>query len=396
MGRIVITGIGIITAIGDTLEANRSALVKGNTGIGPARYFNSRYATALPFGEIKASTTELAKRLQVEEASVTRTDLISLYAASQAVADAGLSETQLAEADTALIGASTVGGMCITDQMYADANAASFNGSPYLQSYSNSANTSYLRKRLGVGGIVNTFNTACSSSANAIMYGARLLRTGRAKRVIVGGADSLSKYTVNGFNALMILSDGPCRPFDANRKGLNLGEAGAFLVLEREEDAREKNIYALVEGYGNSNDAFHASSTSPEGHGPFLSMQRALQSAELPPCKIDFVNAHGTATENNDETEIVAMQRLFEAIPPFASTKSYTGHTLGAAGAVEAVFSILNLQHQEIYPSLNFETPMGGGGAVPMQGYTSQPLQYVMSNSFGFGGNCTSLIFSKA
>ncbi|MCH5599864.1 beta-ketoacyl-[acyl-carrier-protein] synthase family protein [Niabella ginsengisoli] len=275
----------------------------------------------------------------------------------------------LQDSQTALIGASTVGGMCLTDEMYADANASDYNGSPYLQSYSNSANTNFVQEHFKIGGAINTFNTACSSSANSIMYGARLIKNGLAKKAIVGGVDSLSKYTVNGFNALMILSDEPCRPFDAKRKGLNLGEGAAFLVLEKEEDALGKKIYAEVTGYGNSNDAFHPSSTSAEGDGPFLSMKRALQSAGLAPADINFINAHGTATENNDETESVAMLKLFENPPAFASTKSYTGHTLGAAGAVEAVYSILSLQHQEVYGSLNFEYEIEATKLKPVRQY---------------------------
>ena len=193
----------------------------------------------------------------------------------------------------------------------------------------------------------------------------------------------------------MILSNEPCRPFDVARKGLNLGEGAAFVVLEKEEDAAGKTMYAEVKGYGNSNDAYHPSSTSPDADGPFLCMQRALESAGLKPNDVDFINAHGTATENNDETESIAMQRLFTTPPAFASTKSFTGHTLGAAGSVEAVYSILNLHHQEVYPSLNFETPIEVTKLVPVLEYSSKQLNYVMSNSFGFGGNCTSLIFGK-
>ncbi|MCH5690777.1 hypothetical protein LWM68_45040 [Niabella sp. W65] len=156
-----------------------------------------------------------------------------------------------------------------------------------------------------------------------------------------------------------------------------------------------KKIYAEVKGYGNSNDAFHPSSTSPEGDGPYWSMKKALETAGLQPGDIDFINAHGTATENNDETESAAMLRLFDRPPAFASTKSYTGHTLGAAGAVEAVYSILNLQHQEVYPSLHFNEPIATTGLKPVMQYEQRSLNHVMSNSFGFGGNCTSLIFSK-
>lgn len=395
MSRIVVTGVGIITAMGDSVVANRNALIQGKSGIGKASHFKSKYAHTLPFGEIPQSTHELASILHQRLPGITRTDLIALYAFQQALADANLSDDILQQPSTALIGASTVGGMCLTDEMYSDANKTEGPGSPYLQSYSNSAHTIFLQQQYHIGGFINTFNTACSSSANSIMYGARLIKNGFADRAIVGGADSLSKFTVNGFNALMILSDQPCKPFDANRKGLNLGEGAAFLVLEKEKNATGKKIYAELKGYGNSNDAFHPSSTSDTGEGPYLSMQKALKIAGLQPGDIDFINAHGTATENNDETESVAMLRLFKNPPAFASTKCYTGHTLGAAGAIEAVYSILSLQNQEVYPSLNFENPIASTQLFPVVEYTKMPLQHIMSNSFGFGGNCTSLIFSK-
>ena len=395
MGKVVVTGMGMITAIGDSVTANRQSLLQGHSGIGRAVYFQSKYAGLLPFAEIKHSTESLRDQLKINQPGITRTDLIALHALREAVADAGLSQAVLQADSTALIGASTVGGMCLTDEMYADANEPGNKGSQYLSAYSNSACNMFLQSQYHIGGIVNTFNTACSSSANSIMYGARLLKNGLAKRVIAGGVDSLAKFTVNGFNALMILSNEPCRPFDINRKGLNLGEGAAFLVLEREEDATGKKIYAEVKGYGNSNDAFHPSSTSPEADGPFYCMKKALERAGLQPAGIDFINAHGTATENNDETESIAMLRLFETPPAFASTKSFTGHTLGAAGAVEAVYSILNLHHQEVYPSLNFNEPIATTKLVPVKEYASVPLQHVMSNSFGFGGNCSSLVFGK-
>jgi 3-oxoacyl-(acyl-carrier-protein) synthase len=228
------------------------------------------------------------------------------------------------------------------------------------------------------------------------MYGCRLIKNGLANRVIVGGADSLAKFTVNGFNALRILSDEPCAPFDQNRKGLNLGEGAAFLVLEKEADATGKKIYAEVSGYGNANDAYHPSSLSPEGDGPYLAMKNALDNAGLKPADIDFINAHGTGTENNDEVESRAMLRLFNTLPGFASTKGFTGHTLGAASAIEAVYSILNIDRQELYPNLNFNEPITDIGFEPVQAYNTGTIKHVMSNSFGFGGNCTSLIFSKA
>jgi 3-oxoacyl-(acyl-carrier-protein) synthase len=157
----------------------------------------------------------------------------------------------------------------------------------------------------------------------------------------------------------------------------------------------ENQKLAELTGYFNANDAHHPSSLSENGEGPFLAMQGALEKAGLSPSSIDFINAHGTATENNDEVESKAMLRLFGNPPPFASTKSNIGHTLGSAGAIEAVFSILNLQHQELYAGLNFEQSILSTGLAPVTNYTKGRLQHIMSNSFGFGGNCSSLIFSQ-
>jgi len=393
LSRIVVTGIGVISAIGNTVAENRTALQEGKCGITALSLFPSKYAGLMPFGEIKITTAALQEKLNAKETGVTRTSLLALHAFVEAIQDSKLSDKDMRCFDTALIGASTVGGMCLTDELYNDANKSD-GGSDYLASYDFASVNIYLQERYKMAGLVNTINTACSSSANAIMYGARLIKSGRAKRAIVGGVDCLAKFTINGFNALHILSSEICTPFDEQRKGLNLGEGAAFLVLEKEEDVKDKNIYAVVSGYCNSNDSFHPSSLSDEGDGPYLSMKGALKSANLSATDISFINAHGTATENNDLVESKAMLRLFGTTPPFASTKSNTGHTLGAAGAIEAVYSILNLTHQEIYPGLNCKEPITATGLQPVQAYQKKSLQHIMSNSFGFGGNCTSLIFS--
>ncbi len=385
--------MGCISAIGNSVAENRMALMQGKCGIGPLELFPTRYANLLPFGEIKISNPTLQQSLHANEPGVTRTTLLALHAFDEAIADAGLTPSQLQSFDTALIGASTVGGMCLTDELYRDANKTA-DGSDYLSSYDCGSINMYLQKRYAINGIVNTINTACSSSANAILYGARLIKSGLAERAIVGGTDSLAKFTINGFNSLHILSADKCTPFDEQRKGLNLGEGAAFLVLEKEDALAGRKRYAALTGYCNTNDAFHASSLSEEGDGPYLSMKGSLNMAGLLPGDISFINAHGTGTENNDLSESRAMLRLFENVPAFASTKSNTGHTLGAAGAIEAVYSILNLVHQEVYPSLHFNQPMAATGLQPVQSYTKTALRHVMSNSFGFGGNCASLIFS--
>ena len=396
MSRVFITGMGVISAVGNSLAENLSALRTGQGGITLSGHLPTRYAGILPFGEIPIVTDELKEKLAVTNRGITRTTLLALHAFTEATADARLTGPVLSDPATALVGATTVGGMCLTDELYRD-TSGSCEGSAFLSSYDCASVHLYLQDRYKMQGFATTINTACSSSANAIQFGARLVRNGRARRAIVGGADSLAKFTINGFNALQILSTGHCRPFDRDRSGLNLGEGAAFLVLEGEEALAEtgKKVYAELTGYCNTNDAFHPSALSAEGEGPYLAMKGALLSAGLNVAQINFINTHGTATENNDEAESRAMVRLFGDPPPFVSTKPYTGHTLGASGAIEAVYSALSLEYQEIYASLNFEQPIPGIGLQPVQAYGVYPLQHVMSNSFGFGGNCTSLIFSK-
>ena len=396
MERVFVTGIGVISAMGNDVQSNLSQLKNAQTGIGKAQNFNSKYTANLNFGEVDLSNDALKQRANAtEETGLSRTALLAYIAAEEAIQHAGLTEDELHSFDTGFISSSTVGGMSNTDELYADAN---MKGEPseYVRSYGGGEHTLRIVKRYGIRGFSSTINTACSSSANAIMLGARLIKAGRLKRVIVGGADSLAKYTVNGFNALMILSDNPCKPFDVNRDGLTLGEGAGYLILEGESTCGDKEKLAEVLGYGNANDAFHPSATSDEAFGPRLAMQRALESCSLEPSAINYINAHGTGTPNNDITEQYAFNDTFETIPPFNSTKSYTGHTLAASGSIEAIFSIFSLQNNELYPSLNCEEPIPEYGVRPIREVTKQDISHVMSNSFGFGGNCTSLIFSKA
>lgn len=397
MGRVLVTGVGIITSIGNNLQENHEGLIRGISGVSKASFFESAYASQLPFGEVALSNEVLKTAIGAEdEKGLTRTCLLARKAFDEAISNAALSSQTLSSYDTAFISASTVGGMCITDQLYDDANLKS-GGSEYLNAYGCSAHTLSIIRKYGIRGFTDTINTACSSSANAIAFGARLIRSGRAKCVIVGGVDSLAKYTVNGFNALKILSSNPSRPFDENRDGLNLGEAAAYLVLETEENIQGKKVYAEICGYGNANDAYHSSAMSDEATGAILSMQEAIGMAGIAAGQISYVNAHGTGTPNNDQVESFGMSQVFAKVPPYSSTKSYTGHTLGASGAVEAVYSILSIQNSEIYPSLNIETPIQSFDFSPVRSLIENVnVDYVLSNSFGFGGNCSSLLIGKA
>ncbi|MGL4581342.1 MAG: beta-ketoacyl-[acyl-carrier-protein] synthase family protein [Flavobacterium sp.] len=394
--RIVITGMGIISAIGNTVEENYNALLSGQSGIGEMTLFESIHRGVIKVGEVKKTTDELIAELGLDEDNnYTRTALLGAVAAREAVANAGIRDINARP--TGLISSTSVGGMDYTEKYFYDFDTIE-SSRKYIDTQGAGDSTEKIANSLGLQGYVSTISTACSSAANAIMMGARLLKARKLDRVIVGGTDALSKFTVNGFNTLMILTDGYNTPFDQNRKGLNLGEAAAYLVLEREEVAIAdgRTILGVVSGYGNANDAYHQTASSENGEGAYLAMNKALKMAGLSPNEIDYVNAHGTATPNNDLSEGRAMQRIFaDKMPVFSSTKPYTGHTLAAAGAIEAVYSLLAIREGVVFPNKNFVTPMEELTIRPQTTVLHQEVNTVLSNSFGFGGNCSTVVFSK-
>ena len=231
------------------------------------------------------------------------------------------------------------------------------------------------------------------------MQGARLIEGNKLDRVIVGGSDPLALFDMKGFSSLNIYDQDICKPFDDTRKGLNLGEGAGFLVLESDQSISitGNTPLCILSGWNNASDAFHQTASSPNGKGAYLAMINALTKANITSGKINYINAHGTGTGNNDLSESIAIKNVFnDNIPPFSSTKGFTGHTLAAAGAIEAVYCVQSIQSQAILPNLNFSTPMIETGMVPETTFRSGvQVEYVLSNSFGFGGNCTCLIFSK-
>ena len=394
---VAITGMGIISSIGNTVEETFQSLIKKEPGISRIENIETIHKDHIKVGEVKATNKELIDILDLPPTnSYSRTAMLSEIAAKQAVKNANIKNIN--DYRTGFISASSVGGMDKTEKY----NFTGFDkpeNRKYIESRACSDSTTKVANTLGITDFVTTVSTACSSSANAIMLGARMIKSGKLDRVIVGGADCLSKFTINGFNALMILSDTDCKPFDENRKGLNLGEAAAYLVLESEEIVKKENkkVIAYISGYANANDAFHQTASSDNGEGATLAMKKALEVASLSPDAIDYVNVHGTATPNNDSSESKALQRVFgRSIPDMSSTKAYTGHTLAAAAAIEAVFSILALQYNKIFPNLNFEKPIADTNIIPALDVIDKDLKHVLSNSFGFGGNCSTLIFSKS
>ncbi len=394
---VVVTGIGIISSIGNNAGDTINSLLSGKSGISPISVLNTRHRDDFVLGEIKLSQAELAEMANVDSSAPwTRTALLGLIAAREALKDASIIGDKTAR--TGLISASTVGGMDRSELYYKDfLGEAKHN--KFIDTHPAGDHTEKIAKELDINDYLATISTACSSSLNSIMFGARLINNDILDRVLVGGTDALSKFTLNGFNTLMILDKEHCRPFDQSRNGLNLGEGAAYLVLESENLAthRKKSIHAYLSGYANANDAHHQTASSGDGTGPYLAMKKALEKANLKPGDIDYINVHGTGTENNDLTEGIALKRLFkDQIPAFSSTKAFTGHTLGAAGAIESVFSVLALRNQVLLPNLNFKNSIEEIDIEPVTEIKKADLKHVLSNSFGFGGNDSSVIFSAA
>ncbi len=391
---IVITGIGIVSAIGNDKETVLQSLLKGETGIGEMQFLNSAHHE-LPVGEVKLSDAAMKDMLHIEQSEeLSRTTLMGMLAVQQAIADAQLEKQEGQHA--ILISGTTVGGMDVTER-YFHTFADSNEHTGCLEHHDGGSCTAMIANRFGIFDDYTTPSTACSSAANAIMLGARLIKAGKADVVVAGGTEALSRFHLNGFNSLMILDHEPCKPFDENRAGLNLGEGAAYVVLESEEaaKARNANIMAYLTGYGNACDAFHQTASSPNGEGAFLAMQQALAMAGITAAEVDYVNAHGTGTPNNDASESAALRRIFvEKMPPVSSTKGFTGHTTSASGSIEAVICLLAMKHHFIPQNLGWQHPMTDG-IIPTLGTTYSELHHVLCNAFGFGGNDSALLFSS-
>jgi 3-oxoacyl-[acyl-carrier-protein] synthase-1 len=408
---VFIAGAGVISAIGLGKANCLEALTGGRAGIGDMHRLDSIYKGQLPVAEVPYDNGELAAIAGLSP-GVSRTALLSVIAAREALEDAnltgaggsgiagsGIAGHKAGKWRTGFISANSVGGMDKTEAFY-----PAFLSDPKrgrlrdVVNHECGAVTDIVADRLGIRHFTSTISTACSSSANAILFGSRMIRHNLLDVVIAGGTDALTKFTLNGFHTLMILDASACRPFDENRRGLNLGEGAGYVVLVSERVAGHlRTPYARLSGYANACDAFHQTASSPDGTGSLLAMRGALAKSGLAPKDISYINLHGTGTQNNDIAEGKAIQTLFAPhYPPMSSTKSFTGHTLGACGGIEAVFSVLSIAGGIIYPNLRLETPMKDLPFVPETTLRqNEDIRHVLSNSFGFGGNCTSLVFSK-
>lgn len=390
--RIAVTGLGVVSALGVGVKENMDAMRLGRSGISNFPEI-LKTGNRLPVGELKISNDTLADMAGIpRNRHLSRTALLGILAVREAIEDARIPDGLR----VGLVSSTSVGGMDLTEHFF-----VSFMENPTLghlrdaRMHDCCASTDAIARYCGITGYRTTVSTACSSAANALMIAARLLKHGILDCVVAGGTDALSAFTLNGFKSLRILDDKVCRPFDDTRAGLNLGEGAGYLVLQR-EDSVKGEPYCWLSGYANRNDAYHQTASSDEGDGAFYAMSDALAAADLEAGEVDYINVHGTGTGNNDLSESRALKRLFgDNVPPFSSTKGFTGHTLAAAGGLEAVWSALSVRYGIIWPNFNHCVPIANIGIVPEKEFRDDvPIRCVVSNSFGFGGNCSSVVFT--
>lgn len=388
---VFVSGLGVVSALGHGAEAQLEAFANRATGIATYEAFKGEQKH---LGKLRLTNQELKELLGIsQDDKIPRTALLGMLAAKQALGDTS------SKINTGFINGTTTGGMDLTETYFQETLATQTSQlAENLKTHDLGTVTRLIQQHLGLKGYCNTISTACSSAANAIMMGCRMIQAGQLDRVLVGGVDALTDFTMYGFGSLMIYDKALCRPFDEQRVGLNLGEGAGYLLLENEKSLKETRNpkYARCTGWANANDAYHQTGTSPEGLGARKAMEEALNVADLSPDQIDYLNAHGTATKNNDNSEMAAIDKIFEGIDlDFSSTKGFTGHTLAAAGGIEAVYSVLGIHNALVFQNLNWENKMEQTEKLPLLETKIKPVTHVMSNSFGFGGNSTSLIFSK-
>jgi 3-oxoacyl-[acyl-carrier-protein] synthase I len=391
-----VVSTGVITAIGNNTEACLQSLIDGKSGISKAEFLDTSWREELPVGEVKMSNESLAT-ITGMDATLPRTALLSAVAVQEAWEPFRL---QASGFRVGMFSANTVGGMDITERFYKEfREERDFSRIKDIIHHECGAITELVAHHFGISDFVTTISTACSSSANSIMMAAQMIENGLLDVAVAGGADCLSRFTLNGFNTLMILDRQPCQPFDNNRRGLNLGEGAGYVVLMSGQAMTQCQASAIctVSGYANANDAYHQTASSPEGIGNKLAMQQAIAKADLQLTDIDYINLHGTGTANNDSSEGKAISALFgDRVPKASSTKAFTGHTLGGCGGVEAVFSALAIRDGLVFPNLRWQAQMEDVSWQPVTTLqTGQRIRHVLSNSFGFGGNCSSLVFSN-
>ncbi len=417
MRRVVVTGLGAVTPLGTGVQTTWSRLIAGKSGITPIQKFDvdrlaCKIAGDVPLGDAEGAFNPDLFVLPKEQRKMDAFVLFAMAAAHEAVLDAGWTpDDEESLLRTGVMIGSGIGGLPEIERTSLEYHSGKRVSPFFIPAALINLASGNVSIKYGFKGPNHSVVTACSTGAHAIGDAMRLIRYGDADVMVAGGAEAaICPIGIAGFAALKALStkynDTPeqaSRPYDKGRDGFVMGEGSGVVVLEELEHAKKRGakIYAEVVGYGLSGDAYHMTAPAADGNGGFRSMQAALRSAELSPADIDYVNAHGTSTPLGDEIELGAVTRLFGAdmkSVSMSSTKSATGHLLGAAGAIEAIFSILAIRDQIVPPTLNLDDPSDGCigvDLVPKQA-KERRVRAVLSNSFGFGGTNATVIFKDA
>jgi len=371
---------------------NMKTLFQGKRNPDRPEAFSSSHPVTYPVFEIRYPLPGINDG---QKKSLSRTAQLGLAAAAEAIKDAGLDPDAMSGLRVGVCMGTTVGSTMNDEQFYRDFKNMLEPDMFAISRYLNSNPSSVISKEYSLKGPCQTIVNACSSGTDAIGIGASWIRSGICDIVIAGGADELSRISYNGFISLMITDPDPCRPFDRNRKGLNLGEGAGVVVLESEYSLKRRNkkAKAFVLGYGSASDGYHLTAPHPEGRG----LKRAIADAFVESGKkagdIGFINAHGTATPENDMAEARVLKEIFNGIP-FLSTKGYTGHTLGAAGAIEAVYTVASLEAGRIPASAGFSEIDPEAGISPVTENMGITGKTALSESLAFGGQNAVLILS--
>ena len=390
-----VTSMTLSCAAGQGLAAVRRALSEQRTGLRPNDFPGCELETWI--GRVEGvEDIRFGPNLAEYDCRNNRLAMIGLQQDGFVQAAEALKNHYGRERIACVIGTSTAG-IGTTEAAYANLGDQRHFDPAYLLPRVHTPHTSaaFVARVLGLDGPVITISTACSSSAKVFATATRLIDAGLADAAVVGGVDSLCLSVLYGFHSLELVSDQPCRPFDRARKGLSLGEGAGFAILEKSPDRRSQPSLGRLLGWGESSDAHHMASPHPEGAGAGAAMTAALQRAGLQPEAIGYINCHGTATPLNDKVEAMAIKRIFSRPPPAASTKGWTGHTLGAAGIAESVFSLLALNDNYLPAGLNLTDPDPDWDDFILLEPVNQRVDTVLSNSFGFGGSNCALIFGR-
>jgi 3-oxoacyl-[acyl-carrier-protein] synthase II len=402
--RVVITGLGTVNAAANNARTFAAALREGHCGIGPISVFDPQAFRTRTGGEVKSFDPDKRLPPALRAKRMSRSDVMAMAATLEALQDARLWPVgeDLREEVGVVIGGGA-GGMLEGEaayQRYLTGRAAKVPFSAF-SAFCCAASADHIATRLNLGGPKTTFMTACSSGATALGYARDLIRTGSARVVIAGGAEPLARATYAAFNALKAVDPEYCKPFDRHRQGLSLGEGAGLMILESRAHARRRGarIYAEMLGYGLSCDANHMTAPDPEAAGAARCIQAALQDAGVVPERVDYINAHGTATPANDRMETLAIKRVFGDRAyqiPVSSTKSMIGHTLGAAGAIEGVAAVLAIAEGFIPPTIHCRTPDPDCDLdYVTEGARTAAIDILLSNSFAFGGNNTAIVLGR-